>query len=354
MITRRCTAAAAAAALLLTAATTLLAGGAAPAAAHSTIAWPRPSRNTDCTDVPGRRGPGLCTGRGNTACPRTRNPWEAGRNFRRAGAVLRRGQSVTLRYMKNNHGPVGFVRWSLVPAKLHYSVAAHARFAFWWNCWGSGYRRCQRRGDPRGCGSDRKKEAWSSRVTIPTSIPDGNYILGFGAWGAARSKKEGGCARAHAGWAGGIARVRAGRERAPPVQPTASMETGTNASDRLSTSPVPRCRMFFTVPSCVNPTTRWPLDRFLHCSLVWRGRRELWAPPLLRLLVLLLYHHSWRPADAVVDAPLRARHGPQRPQTPRRPLAAKKSVPVGRRPARRVRQGDARVQAAARHVYEAV
>eukprot|EP00168_Porphyra_purpurea_P017150 TRINITY_DN5800_c0_g1_i1.p4 TRINITY_DN5800_c0_g1~~TRINITY_DN5800_c0_g1_i1.p4 ORF type:complete len:149 (+),score=51.02 TRINITY_DN5800_c0_g1_i1:514-960(+) len=140
-----------AAAALLAAAAALLAAASAPApaGAHSTIAWPRPTHHSDCAAIPGRKL--QCLGHGNTACPRTQRPNEAGGNWRQPAATWARGQQVTLRYKKNNHEAVGFVRWSLVPSKLHYNNDAHTKFAFWWNCWGSGFHDCT--GDE--CGSDK-------------------------------------------------------------------------------------------------------------------------------------------------------------------------------------------------------
>jgi len=201
----------AAAALLATAAAALLAAASvpAPAGAHSTIAWPTPTHKSDCSFIPGRKM--KCLGRGQTACPRTQRPAEAGKNWRQPAATWARGQQVTLRYKKNNHGPVGFVRWSLVPAKLHYSNAAHTKFAFWWNCWGSGFHDC--RGDE--CGTDDKRKAWASQVTIPTSIPDGNYVLGFGTLG-----EEGGGPT----WAAEA--TKAARRGVPPPRDSAASTAG--------------------------------------------------------------------------------------------------------------------------------
>lgn len=173
-----------AAAALVLLGTALLASPPRPVVAHSVLWSPKPNNRADCTDIRGRRL--KCNGKGNTACPDTWKPNEWGHSWKRPAATYRRGQHVTFYYHKNNHGPAGFTRWSLVPAAKWRSVKAHQRFAFWWNCWGSGFHTC-RKGT---CGSDRRKKAWATKVIIPTSIPDGNYVLGFGTLGAIARWRE--------------------------------------------------------------------------------------------------------------------------------------------------------------------
>lgn len=171
---RRHTVAAAAAALLV--GTTILVCALPLTAAHSALYSPKPNHPSDCANIPGRRL--RCVGHGETACPQTKDPDGVGGSSARPAAIYARAQRVTFLYYKNNHAPVGFVRWSLVPARRYQSVAAHAAMAFWWNCWGSGFHDCA--GD--ACGTDKKGHAWSAAVTIPTSIPDGDYVLGWSTW----------------------------------------------------------------------------------------------------------------------------------------------------------------------------
>lgn len=163
---------AAATAALLLLGTTILVSSPLPSQAHSMLYSPSPNHPADCTD-PGKR---QCLGHGDTACPPSKDPDGEGGSARRPAAVYARGQRVRMLYYKNNHAGVGFTRWSLVPAARYMSVKAHQRFAFHYNCWGSDYHKCT----GKACGTDKTHHAWSALVTIPTSIPDGNYVLGWG------------------------------------------------------------------------------------------------------------------------------------------------------------------------------
>lgn len=96
-------------------------------------------------------------------------------------ATWRRGATVPITWSRNNHLPVGFVRLALVPTRVGSSVAAHERFAFWWGCWGSGQTKCSTK---RVCDDDREGRVFRRSVQVPTTIPDGVYVLGFGTFGS--------------------------------------------------------------------------------------------------------------------------------------------------------------------------
>jgi len=81
-------------------------------------------------------------------------------------------------WAKNNHDG-GFVRFSLVPIRDRQNKAAHNRFAFRYACFDSGIHKCR---EDR-CGSDNDGEAYKTKVQIPTTHPDGDYILGFSWYG---------------------------------------------------------------------------------------------------------------------------------------------------------------------------
>lgn len=48
-----------------------------------------------------------------------------------------RGQRVTIKYSRNNHGPGGFNRFTLVPPNKMMDKSAHTRNAFAYSCWGA-------------------------------------------------------------------------------------------------------------------------------------------------------------------------------------------------------------------------
>lgn len=85
-----------------------------------------------------------------------------------------RGQTVSMKWGRNNHIG-GFVRFSLVPKHLRMNKQAHERMAFRYACFESGKHQC----NLQNCGTD----VWlyKTNVVIPTSYPDGNYILSW-AW----------------------------------------------------------------------------------------------------------------------------------------------------------------------------
>lgn len=88
--------------------------------------------------------------------------------------VYSRGQRVTMVWPRNNHRG-GFVRFSLVPSQLRMDKDAHNRLAFRYSCFESGKHVCEF----EHCGTD----VWlyKTEVQIPTSYPDGDYVLSW-AW----------------------------------------------------------------------------------------------------------------------------------------------------------------------------
>lgn len=86
-----------------------------------------------------------------------------------------RNQSVQVRWQKNNHNG-GFVRLSLVPLEYMYDASALSRFAFYYTCWERGEYPCE---GTRLCGSDMGQRAFHKVVTVPSVVPDGEYVLAF-------------------------------------------------------------------------------------------------------------------------------------------------------------------------------
>lgn len=103
-------------------------------------------------------------------------------------AKYRRGQRVKIKYQRNNHGPGGFVRHTLVPPNQMMSKAVHSRNAFHYSCFGARPERAtasDRRRDRWGysiAGNDGKRSApgyYATTIIIPDVVPDGDYVLGW-------------------------------------------------------------------------------------------------------------------------------------------------------------------------------
>lgn len=114
-------------------------------------------------------------------------------------AVYARGQRARLKYQRNNHGPGGFVRITLVRPEDMMDKSAHERNAFHYSCWGarpvaSSPQDIQR--DRYGFsvnGNDGaehyfRKSFYETFVTIPPTVPDGDYLLGWVWFGGTGSK----------------------------------------------------------------------------------------------------------------------------------------------------------------------
>ncbi|CAN8065553.1 unnamed protein product [Agarophyton chilense] len=170
-----------------------LAALSALASAHSQMTQPQSTSPRTCRlggepafGVDTCRGP--CDLRPIRARHRYANFWSPAH----PAASYSRGQNVLIKYSRNNHGPGGFIRLSLVkPSQMmHHNV--HTRNAFHYSCWGAhpvraspNELRKQRFGFSM-VGSDGEqhrygKGYYTTTVTIPTSVPDGDYVLGW-AW----------------------------------------------------------------------------------------------------------------------------------------------------------------------------
>ncbi|OSX73612.1 hypothetical protein BU14_0333s0001 [Porphyra umbilicalis] len=234
-------------------------------AAHSTVRVPLPMVDFECTSG---QGPRPCDGLGDHACPIVpQRPFpRLGEAPSRPSATWRRGETVQVTWSRNNHPPVGFVRLALVPTPVGLSVAAHARYSFWWGCWGSGQVGC---GDnKRLCDDDRSSKVFRRSVRVPTSIPDGVYVLGFVWYGGALRNSEYLSIRPY--WSCAYVRVRGGPgptatfpRRFVPGVPGPGLP--------LPSTPDQRRRM------CVSGIDRLgPCDRFQgNCS----SRRLMWLRP---------------------------------------------------------------------------
>lgn len=91
-------------------------------------------------------------------------------------AQYKRGQSTSIRYVKNNHFG-GLMRLSIVPVSAMFSRDAHSSLAFYYTCWDSHEVDCK--DTYVDCGTDYFKRAFETTVTIPTCFPNGDYVMGY-------------------------------------------------------------------------------------------------------------------------------------------------------------------------------
>lgn len=109
-------------------------------------------------------------------------------------AVYSRGQSVRMKYQRNNHGPGGFIRLTLVSPEKMMDKSEHEKNAFHYSCWGAHPTTAT----PDELGTDQYGFGligidgeqhnqgpgyYTTDVTIPTVVPDGKYVLGWSWFG---------------------------------------------------------------------------------------------------------------------------------------------------------------------------
>lgn len=115
-----------------------------------------------------------CKGRQCTdACP---PKWKGMNNSRDDPAVTwKRGETVRVTWAKNNHHG-GMIRIALVPVDKIWDRVWHEKMTLIHGCWDSGEYKCNNEED---CGTDMDKRAFARNVTIPSTFPNGDYVLGF-------------------------------------------------------------------------------------------------------------------------------------------------------------------------------
>ncbi|KAI0563384.1 hypothetical protein FGB62_40g175 [Gracilaria domingensis] len=115
-------------------------------------------------------------------------------------AVHWRGKRVGIKYQRNNHGPGGFIRITLVKPEDIMNKAVHERNAFHYSCWGALPREARRDELSRDkfgfslVGNDgekhrAKKAYYVAFITIPDVVPDGDYVLGWVWYGGTRGDR---------------------------------------------------------------------------------------------------------------------------------------------------------------------
>lgn len=105
-------------------------------------------------------------------------------------ATYARGQKVIIKYSRNNHGPGGMIRFTLVPVAEMMDPDAHSRNAFHYTCWGANpvvanpkETEFDRFGfsvaGVDGLQHDQPKAYYKTEIVIPMVVGDGDYILGW-------------------------------------------------------------------------------------------------------------------------------------------------------------------------------
>lgn len=83
----------------------------------------------------------------------------------------------------------GFVRLALVPVHRMMDKEAHSKYAFHFTCMNRGPHHCYDRSYDV-CGNDAQGMAWRTFVQVPTSYPDGIYVLGWSWYGGGDYKGD--------------------------------------------------------------------------------------------------------------------------------------------------------------------
>lgn len=105
-------------------------------------------------------------------------------------AVYHRGELIKIIYQRNNHGPGGFVRLTLVPVDSMMNKKVHERNAFHFSCFGANPARAtsaDKKMRPHrfslvgndGLGRPHETGYYYKKVRIPECVPDGDYVLGW-------------------------------------------------------------------------------------------------------------------------------------------------------------------------------
>lgn len=118
-------------------------------------------------------------------------------------ATYKRGQTITVKYTRNNHGPGGFERYTLVPLRFNWmNKAVHSKLAIHFSCWGENPKTAAPNELEKSkfgvslVGTDGRahkfpKGYYVTRLTIPEVVPDGKYILGWSWYGGCFNSVKG-------------------------------------------------------------------------------------------------------------------------------------------------------------------
>lgn len=121
------------------------------------------------------------------ACPNILRPEHMNNTLQAPAATWGRGQAVHIGWTRNSHHG-GFVRLSLVPLPLMHDRSAHEKFAIEYGCWETGAYNCTANGG--WCGTDRNNTAYGRVISIPTTFPDGDYVVGYVWFGGLHHERE--------------------------------------------------------------------------------------------------------------------------------------------------------------------
>ena len=94
--------------------------------------------------------------------------------------IWRRGQTVTIKWARNNHNN-GLMRFAIVPVAKMMDRSWHKKLAIYDGCWAQGAFSCR----GRQCGADMAGIAFKREIEIPSIYPDGDYVFAMVWYGGA-------------------------------------------------------------------------------------------------------------------------------------------------------------------------
>lgn len=103
-------------------------------------------------------------------------------------AVYRRGETIDVIWVRNSHHG-GIVRLGFVPVSAMWNRAAHSKLAIFYGCWDDHKMPCKVR-NFRWCGTDNKGFSLTARLTVPTCLPDGDYVFSYSWFGGLHFKRK--------------------------------------------------------------------------------------------------------------------------------------------------------------------
>lgn len=124
----------------------------------------------------------LCWNRGITVCPPMSKRLEHNHCVMSGYPTIanpyqawKRNSSVIVTWARNNHRG-GFVSFAIVPITLMFRESILQRYTFYYGCWEQGIHSC---GGKEKCDVDRRGQAFSALLNIPSIIPDGVYAFSY-------------------------------------------------------------------------------------------------------------------------------------------------------------------------------
>lgn len=103
-------------------------------------------------------------------------------------AIYRRGETIDVIWVRNSHHG-GMVRLGFVPVSAMWNSAAHSRLALFYGCWDDVRIRCKVH-NFRWCGTDKNGFALTTKLKVPTCLPDGDYVFAYSWFGGLHFRRK--------------------------------------------------------------------------------------------------------------------------------------------------------------------